>query len=201
MATRAYSGDSTPSGFVLSEPAPKCNAPWAVVLAGGDGTRLQRLTLQISGDTRPKQFCKLMGGDTLLAQTSRRITPLFQRDRQLYVVTRAHHSFYRDELSVSKASLTMEQPCNRGTAIAIGVAALRLLDCETDPLVAFFPSDHHYSDEGAFGRAVKTALAYSRRNPKAIVLWPPQHTAPRSNTDGSSRAQSSHTISQHNCFA
>ena len=30
---------------------------WAVVLAGGDGTRLQSLTLKIAGDQRPKQFC------------------------------------------------------------------------------------------------------------------------------------------------
>ena len=30
---------------------------WAVVLAGGDGTRLQSLTCKISGDLKPKQFC------------------------------------------------------------------------------------------------------------------------------------------------
>jgi mannose-1-phosphate guanylyltransferase len=86
MPSRAYFLDPTPTGSALSQLASaQSKAPWAVVLAGGDGTRLQRLTLQISGDTRPKQFCKLMGGDSLLGQTCRRIEPLFARDRQLYV--------------------------------------------------------------------------------------------------------------------
>ena len=36
---------------------------WAVVLAGGDGTRLQSLTLKIAGDQRPKQFCSFFGAE------------------------------------------------------------------------------------------------------------------------------------------
>ena len=35
---------------------------WGVLLAGGDGTRLQELTRRISGDKRPKQFCPLFEG-------------------------------------------------------------------------------------------------------------------------------------------
>jgi mannose-1-phosphate guanylyltransferase len=33
----------------------------AIILAGGDGTRLRALTSKISGDNRPKQFCPLLG--------------------------------------------------------------------------------------------------------------------------------------------
>jgi len=44
---------------------------WAVVLAGGDGTRLQSLTLKIAGDRRPKQFCSFFGGETLLPKYGR----------------------------------------------------------------------------------------------------------------------------------
>ena len=40
---------------------------WGVILAGGDGKRLLPLTRRISGDDRPKQFCSVMGKDTLLA--------------------------------------------------------------------------------------------------------------------------------------
>ena len=161
------------------KPVPsKSKTAWAVVLAGGDGTRLQRLTFQISGDARPKQFCKLMGKHSLLMQTSRRIAPLFTSDRQVYVVTRAHDVFYRDELSISKTSLILEQPCNRGTAIAIGVAALRILENDIDPLVAFFPSDHHYSNESAFVGAVDSALEYSRHYPNELVLLSAEATYP-----------------------
>ena len=46
---------------------------WGVILAGGDGTRLKTLTRAIAGDDRPKQFCPLVGGKTLLDQTQRRV--------------------------------------------------------------------------------------------------------------------------------
>ena len=49
-------------------------APWALILAGGDGTRLSALTRRITGDPRPKQFCPLLdGGETLLDRTRRRV--------------------------------------------------------------------------------------------------------------------------------
>ena len=37
----------------------------AVILAGGDGTRLRAFTRRITGDERPKQFCPIFGGKTL----------------------------------------------------------------------------------------------------------------------------------------
>jgi len=33
---------------------------WAVILAGGDGTRLRSFTRHIAGDDRPKQFCPVI---------------------------------------------------------------------------------------------------------------------------------------------
>jgi hypothetical protein len=44
---------------------------WGVVLAGGAGVRLRPLTQVICGDERPKRFCSLFEGKTLLAQTLR----------------------------------------------------------------------------------------------------------------------------------
>jgi mannose-1-phosphate guanylyltransferase len=37
-----------------------------IILAGGDGTRLSALTRPLSGDERPKPFCRLIGEETLL---------------------------------------------------------------------------------------------------------------------------------------
>jgi hypothetical protein len=44
---------------------------WAVFLAGGDGVWLRKLTRKIAGDSRPKQFCNLLGPSSLMAETLR----------------------------------------------------------------------------------------------------------------------------------
>ena len=70
-----------------------------IILAGGDGTRLASLTRQLAGDGRPKQFCRLIGDDTLLEQTRRRARMLIDPERLLTVVTRHHEPLYRAALA------------------------------------------------------------------------------------------------------
>src|SRR5258708_14949 len=66
---------------------------WGVILAGGDGTRLLPLTRKISGDDRPKQFCALTGGETLLDQTRRRVSGMIPDRQTLLLLTETHDAF------------------------------------------------------------------------------------------------------------
>ena len=71
---------------------------WGVILSGGDGIRLRALTRLLSGDDRPKQFCRLAGEETLLGQTRRRVAKILPEDRTLHVLAKAHEPFYAAEL-------------------------------------------------------------------------------------------------------
>jgi mannose-1-phosphate guanylyltransferase len=143
---------------------------WGVVLAGGDGTRLQSLTHKIMGDSRPKQFCPIFNGQSLLAQTRARIESLFEDDRKLFVVTRAHEKFYSEELRYVDEPCILQQPLNRGTGIAMAFALLTILKRDSNAVVVFVPSDHYYSDVEAFERTLQIAISGAERNPKSIVL-------------------------------
>jgi mannose-1-phosphate guanylyltransferase len=143
---------------------------WAVVLAGGDGTRLQSLTLRIAGDARPKQFCSFFGGGSLLAQTRVRLESLFCVDRQMFVVTRVHEKYYREELRNVDESQIIPQPLNRGTGVAVAVALLHLLQRDVDAVVAFVPCDHYYADDEAFGQALRSAFLGAEQYPDSVVL-------------------------------
>ena len=143
---------------------------WAVVLAGGDGTRLSAFTRSIAGDDRPKQFCRLYGGRTLLAQTRSRLAPAISPERTLFSVVKHHEKFYAEELAGVKPSRMVVQPSNKGTTAAIICSLLRITRLAGDPIVGFFPTDHHYSREMRFISAVRLALRIVSSRLETIVL-------------------------------
>ena len=106
---------------------------WAVILAGGDGTRLKSLTRQIAGDERPKQFCSVLGKATLLEETRARAALELARHRTLSVVNRIHESYYAPILNNEPASNLVVQPSNRGTAPAILYSLLRIAAVDPAP--------------------------------------------------------------------
>ena len=63
---------------------------WALVLVGGDGTRLHGLTGLIAGAPIPKQYCRILGPQSLLETTLWRIAPLITAERTLAIINRDH---------------------------------------------------------------------------------------------------------------
>ncbi len=140
---------------------------WAVILAGGDGTRLQSLTRTISGDDRPKQFCPIIGGRTLLDQTSRRVALSVAPQQTLTVVTRTHERFYK---SLKYAKGLLVQPENKGTAPAILFSLLRIAQLSPSATVAFFPSDHYFADDDEFMSHIESAFSAAQTHPETVTL-------------------------------
>ena len=144
---------------------------WAVILAGGDGTRLRPLTRLIAGDERPKQFCKLFRGKTLLDQTRQRVSLAVPPDQTMVVVTQPHEPFYAPLLADVPANRVVVQPKNQGTAPAIlYYSSLRLAATSATASVAFFPSDHYFFDDKKFMAHVKAALDASHLCEDMIIL-------------------------------
>ena len=143
---------------------------WAAILAGGDGKRLLPLTRRIAGDDRPKQFCAIMGKETLLQQTQRRISRLVPRRRTLLVLTRTHEPFYADHIAGIPPPRSIIQPCNQGTAPAVLYSVMRLSELDPEGIVAFFPSDHYFPNDETFISHIDSAYAAAASNPKMVVL-------------------------------
>ena len=130
---------------------------WAVILAGGNGSRIQTLTRLVAGDERPKQFCRLVGNETLLAATRARLAQSVASDRTLCVVTSHHEVFYRSEFHDEEWGRLVEQPGNRGTGMAIAYAVARVEAEDPDGLLGVFPADHYYEDGDSFRAVVGEA--------------------------------------------
>ena len=143
---------------------------WAVVLAGGDGTRLRELTRFLAGDERPKQFCSIFGGRTLVEQTLRRVSQAVPVSRTVIVLTRAHERFYGPLFSRMPADRVIIQPENRGTAPAIAYALQRIAKEAPGAAVAFFPSDHYIADEKKFLAYLKSGFQFVETDERLVTL-------------------------------
>jgi mannose-1-phosphate guanylyltransferase len=143
---------------------------WGLILAGGEGVRLRSLTLAVIGDERPKQFCPVLGAETLLERTRRRTALAIAPARTVVALTRSHERFYQPLIGAMPSHCALIQPEERGTAPAILYGALRIAALAPTAALAIFPSDHYVSDDHAFMRHVAVAFAAVQARPDLVVL-------------------------------
>ena len=143
----------------------------AIVLAGGDGTRLQSFTASVTGRAIPKQYCPISGAESMLQRTLQRVSLRIARRSTLLVVAAAHAEFYEGQQTEIDEQSLVDEPENRGTASAILHALLRLAKLTPDGAVAIFPSDHYVSDDCRFMKYVDLAFEYIQAFPQRVVLF------------------------------
>jgi mannose-1-phosphate guanylyltransferase len=151
---------------------------WAIILAGGDGTRLQSMTRAITGDNRPKQFVPVIGRNTLLDQTRQRVALSIEPSRTLIAVTQKHRRFYEPLANELGPDLLVEQPVNKGTAPAILYALLRVATKSPHAIIALFPSDHFFADDKKFMSHIEVAMDAVQVQPETVMLLGITPTAP-----------------------
>jgi mannose-1-phosphate guanylyltransferase len=143
---------------------------WGLVLAGGDGTRLQDLTRRIAGAPIPKQYCRIAGSRSLLEETLARVDGLVPRARTVAIVNRAHVALARPQVRSLPDRNVIVQPGNRDTGPGLVLSLLTLARRDPAAIVAVFPSDHHVRDAAAFRAAVRRATTLVDAHPQKIVL-------------------------------
>ena len=128
-----------------------------VILSGGSGTRLWPMSRTLY----PKQLLTLLGRESLLQQTVRRIVERETFAPPLLVANEEHRFIIAEqlrEIAVVPRALLLE-PVGRNTAPAACLAALALTETEPDPLMLLMPSDHMIVDVDAFVDAIGRAAA------------------------------------------
>ncbi len=143
---------------------------WAIVLAGGDGTRLRELTTDGHGRSVPKQFCSLTGERTLLGDTLARAARVAPPARTVLVVAAQHRAFWSREPTGIPAENVLVQPSNRGTAAGLLWPLLFIEERDPDARVVLLPSDHHVAKEDVLDAALRDAMRLAKREPSAVVL-------------------------------
>lgn len=124
-----------------------------VILSGGSGTRLWPL----SREKYPKQLLPLMGSDSLLQATVRRLDGIagVTLSAPLVVSNEDYRFVIAEQLRLmGKPGTIVLEPVGRNTAPALTIASHTAMKNGADPILLVMPADHLIVDVAAFQQAV-----------------------------------------------
>src|SRR5579862_4173413 len=122
---------------------------YAVILAGGGGTRLWPL----SSPERPKPFLPLLGERTLLQLTADRLVGVVEPDSIFVVTDRRYETLVREQLPTATI---LAEPVGRNTAAAIALATITI-DRDDDEVMLVLPADQTVERAALFGAVLADA--------------------------------------------
>src|SRR5215510_3591510 len=143
-----------------------------IVLAAGEGKRLQQYVQEIRGEALPKQYVNLIGRRSMLEHTFHRAERLIPAEKILTVVSRRH--LLRAEVCRQVARRPREnlivQPANKETGPGILLPLMFIYKRCPQAIVAVFPSDHFVLEENRFMSHVDLAVQAAKHDLSRIIL-------------------------------
>lgn len=139
---------------------------YALILAGGKGTRLYPL----SRAKNPKQFLKVINNKSFLRSTVDRIKPIVNKEN-IYVVTNEEYiDRVCEELpDISRQNIFLE-PENKETATCIGLSAVKFLKKDNDAVMIVLPSDHYIENEKLFVDTILQAVEVAEKRRGLVTI-------------------------------
>lgn len=138
---------------------------YAVIMAGGSGTRLWPMSRQAS----PKQFQKLVGEKTLIQATFDRVKKVVPAG-QIYVATvERYKDLVAEQLPKVLSDHIFLEPASRNTAPAFGLIAYKLLEKDKQAIVATVASDHVVQNEPEFIKTFQAAYEATGKNKGNLI--------------------------------
>lgn len=131
---------------------------YAVIMAGGGGTRLWPLSRKVC----PKQMLKVFDGKSLFEIALERLQGVFETDH-IYVVTIASQV---EALSKLAPEIPLKnfliEPMPRGTAAVVAMAAASLKKVNPDAVIAILTADHFIKNVIDFRETLESAYQIAK---------------------------------------
>jgi mannose-1-phosphate guanylyltransferase len=126
---------------------------YALIMAGGTGSRLWPR----SRTQHPKQFLDLTGDATMLQQAQARLVPLIQPETTMVATNDHYVDIVLKQVPELPPQNVLGEPKGRGTAPAIGLAAVHIRKRNPGAVMAVLTADHLIAKQDEFRRALQAA--------------------------------------------
>lgn len=115
---------------------------WSIILARGNGCRMQPFIKQWLGQGIPKQYSSFMGERSMFQHNLERADQFTHREQKITVISQAHEEFASPQMSAYPGGGLLLEPrsCDTGPGVFLPLSYLTLL--AADATVVIFPSDH-----------------------------------------------------------
>jgi mannose-1-phosphate guanylyltransferase len=133
---------------------------YAVIMAGGSGTRLWPL----SRKDRPKQSLAIPGERTLFQQAVERLEGLFSDDHILIVTVTDQVAMLSEQCPSIPEENYIIEPLPRGTASVVGLASLAIQSRDPDGTMAILTADHLMQNAAHLRQLLKAAYAVAQEH-------------------------------------
>jgi len=143
---------------------------WGIILAGGEGKRLQDFILKRYGIERPKQYSAIVGKRSMLRHTLDRVEKIIPAKQLQIVVNRKHRNYVQEEIKERERKSILVAPENRESAASVYLALSHIYFRDPEAVVAIFPSDHFIGEEDRFMSYVEHAISFVGKHPDFVVL-------------------------------
>jgi mannose-1-phosphate guanylyltransferase len=143
---------------------------WALVLAAGEGSRLQALTMTASGVAIPKQFCSMGGNRSLLHAALQRARSVAPAERTSTILAEQHRRWWQGLPLGIPSQNVIAQPRNRGTANGILLPLLQIVHRDPQATLLVLPSDHYVRNEEVLATSLRHAVRQLKEHREHIIL-------------------------------
>lgn len=137
----------------------------ALIMAGGKGTRFW----PISTEEKPKQFLNLIGEDTMLQMTYKRINRLVPEERIFICTGEKYINIVKEQINDINERNIIVEPESRNTAPCIVLSSLIIKRYYENANILVLPADHLINDEKMFIEKINLGDEFLRKAPNSIV--------------------------------
>lgn len=126
---------------------------YAVIMAGGGGTRLWPLSRR----SRPKQLLRLFKNQSLFQISVNRLKNLFPPGNIFVVTVEEQAEALMEQCPEIPRTNYLLEPMPRGTASVVGLAAVAIAEIDPGAVMAVLTADHFIRDEVKFREMLESA--------------------------------------------